>query len=77
VDRFNRKDPVPYRVHGGLEEMEQTVTFLESEILKLTKQNWFESKEIREAVKDNEKTKILLMESLAELEYLKLGKCFF
>ena len=57
--------------------MEQTVTFLEAEILKLTKQNWQESKEIREAVKDNEKTKILLMESLAELEYLKLGKCFF
>ena len=57
--------------------MEQTVTFLEAEILKLTKQNWQESKYIREAVKENEKTKILLMESLAELEYLKLGKCFF
>lgn len=57
--------------------MEQTVTFLEAEILKLTKQNWQESKEIREAIKENEKTKILLMESIAELEYLKLGKCFF
>ena len=51
--------------------MEQTVTFLEAEILKLTKQNWFESKEIREAVKENEKTKILLMESIAEYEHLK------
>jgi hypothetical protein len=74
VDRFNRKDSVPNRVHGGFKEMEQTVNFLEAEILKLTKQNWFESKEIREAVKENEKTKILLMESIAEYEYLNKDK---
>lgn len=54
--------------------MEQTVAFLESQILLLTKQNWFESKEIREAVKENEKTKILLMESIAEYEYLNKDK---
>jgi hypothetical protein len=54
--------------------MEQTVDFLESQILLLTKQNWLESKEIREAIKENEKTKILLMESIAEYEYLNKDK---